>query len=413
MTPVLHYRASADLALFTGVPTFRERRAVGRPNIVDPAKVLDRIAGALDQVWLTNDGPLVRELEERLADYLDVPHCIATSNATAALELVMRSLDLSGEVIVPSWTFIADPHAVLWTGLDPVFCDVDRVTQCIDPERVEAAITPDTSAILAVHLWGRGCDVRALADIADRHGLELIYDAAHALGCRIEGRRVGGFGRAEVFSLHATKMVNSFEGGVITTSDDDHAATLRRARNFGFCDEDEVSMAGTNAKMSEPSAAMGLTSFEAIDELIAHNHANYDAYRAAVAAIPGVDLPAIDASDDSNRHYVVLDIDAEAAGLTRNEIVDVLRADNVWARRYFYPGCHRQEPYRTTHPDAGSTLPVTEALAERVMVLPTGSAVVPEDASRIGSLIATAVDQAPAVRRTLAGRHEGRLASGY
>lgn len=401
----------ADLALFTGVSAFDEVVRVGRPNVVAPEQTLARISSALDARWLTNNGALVKEFEARLADYLDVPHVIATTNATVALELLVHTLALSGDVIVPSWTFVADAHALHWTGVTPRFCDVDPVTHCLDPVQVEAAITPETTAILGVHLWGHPCDIEALQSVADRHDLDLIFDAAHAFGCRVGGEPIGRFGRAEVFSFHATKVLTSFEGGAITTTDDDLAARLRLARNFGFDNEDEVIVVGTNAKMNEACAAMGLTSLEQVDDLLARNRENFAAYEQGLGDIPGIELLVVGASADSNRHYVVVDVDATTAGLSRDEIVTMLRLENVEARRYFHPGCHRLQPYRTTDPLARGRLPVTEQLSPRVMVLPTGLAVTPDIALRISSLIARAVVRAPEVSAALRTVQDERLPS--
>lgn len=395
-------RASSGPALFSGRPAFPDLITVGKPNVVDAAATLARIGEALDRVWLTNGGPLVREFETRIADELGVAHAIATANATVALDLLLQVSGVEGDVIMPSWTFVADPHVALWRGLRPVFCDVDRSTHCLDPDRVEAAITPSTGAIMGVHLWGNGCDVVALDRIADRHDVPVFYDAAHAYACSIGGRPIGGFGRAEVFSFHATKMVTCFEGGAITTDDDDLAEQLRLARNFGFAGEDTVARVGVNAKMSEPCAAMGLSSLDGVDRLVAHNRDNHGAYTGALAPVPGVDVCGFDSADSSNRHYVVVEIDEARAGLSRDEIVAALRLDNVECRRYFAPGCHRQEPYRRTHPTAGETLPVTEELSDAVMVLPTGLGVAPETAAAIGCLIAGLVERAPAARSALA-----------
>ncbi len=229
----------------------------------------------LDRRWLTNDGPLVGEFEARVASRLGVRHCVTTSNATVALELASRALGMTGEVIVPSFTFVGTVHALHWHGVTPVFCDIDSETHRIDPECVEALITPNTTGIVGVHLWGRMCDEQALNAIASRHGFPLLFDAAHAMGSTSGGRSVGGFGHAEVLSFHATKIVNSFEGGAIVTDDDELASQLRATRNFGFVGRDYAEGLGKNAKMSEASAAMGLTSLDSLDDFIAVNQRNF------------------------------------------------------------------------------------------------------------------------------------------
>jgi dTDP-4-amino-4,6-dideoxygalactose transaminase len=302
-------------------------------------------------------------------------HAIAFCNATVALELVVRGANLTGEVIVPSFTFVATVHCLHAAGLTPVFCDVDPATHCIDPEKVESLITPRTSAILPVHLWGNPCAVEKLAAIAGRHRLALLFDAAHATGCSLQEKPIGGFGLAEVFSFHGTKFINSFEGGAVTTNDDALAARLRLMKNFGFAGFDKVVGWGTNGKMSEMSAAMGLTSLESMDEFIAVNRRNYQAYRLALQDIPGLSLFTYDETGRNNYQFIVMIVDESMVGVGRDRILEALVAENVIARRYFYPGCHRMEPYRTLFPEAGGKLPATEKLCASVLVLPTGTAV--------------------------------------
>ena len=221
------------LAIFGGKPAFDEQLHVGRPNIGDRARFLQRVEDMLDRRWLTNNGPFVQEFEQRIADYVGVKHCIAVANATIGLGLAARALEMSGEVIVPSMTFVATAHILQWQQTTPVFCDIDPETHLLDPQRVEERITPHTTGILPVHLWGRPCDTAALEDIARRHNLRLLYDAAHAFGNSHQGKMIGNFGDAEVFSFHATKFLNSLEGGAIVTNDDELAATIRLNRQRG------------------------------------------------------------------------------------------------------------------------------------------------------------------------------------
>jgi dTDP-4-amino-4,6-dideoxygalactose transaminase len=361
-----------------------------------------RINDLLDRRWLTNNGPLVQQLEQRIADLVGVRHCIAMCNATVALEIATRALGFSGEVIVPSFTFIATAHALQWQAIRPVFCDIDPRTHNLDPARVEELITPRTTGIIGVHVWGRSCEVGALQDIAERHNLGLMFDAAHAFACSdTAGRMIGSFGRCEVFSFHATKFFNTFEGGAVTTDDDELAAKIRLMKNFGFAGKDRVIYIGMNGKMPEISAAMGLTGLDALDEFIATNRTNYDAYRAAVAGVPGISLVSYDERATNNHQYVVLEVDGSEAGLTRDDLVAVLEAENVLARRYFYPGAHDMEPYRSMYPDTGRGLPETRRLCERVVSLPTGTAVNETDVAIIGGIISRAVQQAPALRSRL------------
>lgn len=395
------------LAALGGPPAFRDTLHVGRPNLGDRRRLLERIEGVLDSRWLTNNGPSVEEFERRIADLLGVRHCVATSNATVALEISARALELSGEVIVPSMTFVATAHALQWQGLTPVFCDVDPATHNLDPARVEALITPRTTGILGVHLWGRAYGARELEGIAKRHGLRLLFDAAHAFGCSHDGSPVGGFGDAEVFSFHATKFVNTLEGGAFVTDDDELARRVRRMKNFGFSGYDEVTSVGTNGKMDEISAAVGLVSLEGMDGFVAVNRRNHELYRERLSGVPGIRLLPYDGADRYNYQYVVLEIGGDAA-LDRDELIEVLWAENVLARRYFYPGCHRMEPYRSLYPDAGSRLPVTERLVERVLCLPTGTSVSPGEISVICDTIRAALSEAGRVRRSLSCRGSRR-----
>jgi dTDP-4-amino-4,6-dideoxygalactose transaminase len=322
-------------------------------------------------------------------------------NATVALEIAIRALGLTGEVIVPSFTFVATAHALQWQQITPVFCDVDRHTHNIDPARVEELVTPRTTGIIGVHLWGRPADAAALGEIAARRRLRLMFDAAHAFGCSAGGRMIGALGDAEVFSFHATKFLNSGEGGAVTTNDDELAQRMRLMRNFGFAGYDEVVYVGTNGKMNELSAAMGLTSLEAMDAFIAVNRANHAAYAAALDGIPGLTLLRYDDRERSNFQYVVVDVEEAEAGLSRDELQQVLQAEQVMARRYFHPGVHRMEPYRSYFPQAGRVLPETERLTRRVLTLPTGTAVDAEIIGRVCDIIRLAVQHAPQVRERL------------
>jgi dTDP-4-amino-4,6-dideoxygalactose transaminase len=374
-----------DLALFGGRPAFGEPLHVGRPTLGNRDRLLSRLTDVLDSRWYTNNGPYVQEFERRIEAMLGVPHCIATCNGTIALELAIRACGLGGEVIVPSFTFVATAHALQWQGITPVFCDVDPATCTLDPRRVEEAITPRTTGIIGVHLWGHPCDVEALDAIARSHDLTLLFDAAHAFGGWHRGQRIGGFGRAEVFSFHATKFVSTFEGGAIVTRDAELAGRLRLMKNFGFAGYDDVVYVGTNGKMSEISAAMGLTSLESIDDFLEANRRNYRGYCAGLASIPGLRL--LDSPHESNQQYVAVDIDEQVFGMSRDDLQQILWKENVLARRYFFPACHRMEPYRSLVPPDRWRLPVTEQLTKRVLVLPTGAPVPLAEVQHICELV--------------------------
>ncbi|WP_287598344.1 aminotransferase class I/II-fold pyridoxal phosphate-dependent enzyme [Thermomonas sp.] len=367
-----------DLALHGAPAAFDEVLHVGRPNVGDREKFL-RLAGEMfDRRWLSNNGPLLQEFEQRIGDYLGVKHCIAMCNGTIALEIAIRALGLTGEVVVPSYTFVATAHALHWQGITPVFADIDPDTHNLDPDAVRRMITSRTTGIIGVHLWGRPAPVAELQSIADEHGLQLMFDAAHAFGCSHGGRMIGNFGRAEVLSFHATKFFNTFEGGAVVTNDDDLADTMRLMRNFGFAGFDNVIHPGTNGKMVEVCAAMGLTNLDYMDTVIKANQRNHLAYKAAFAEVAGVRLLEFDPKQSNNFQYVVLEV-MEGGVERRDAILAALHAENVLARKYFWPGCHRMKPYRDLFPNAGVLLEHTQAVSDRVIVLPSGTTL-PDDA---------------------------------
>jgi dTDP-4-amino-4,6-dideoxygalactose transaminase len=394
-----------DLAIYGGSPAFKEKLHVGRPNIGDRKKIMARINDLLDRRWLTNNGPFVREFENKIAQLTQTKHCIAMCNATIALEIAIRALEFKGEVIMPSFTFIATAHALQWQEITPVFCDIDPLTHTIDPQRVEELITPRTTGIIGVHLWGRACKVDALSEIAQKRNLRLLYDAAHAFSCSHQGKMIGNFGDAEVFSFHATKFLNSFEGGAVLTNNDELAKKIRLMKNFGFVDYDDVTYIGTNGKMSEVSAAMGLTGLESLDEFISANHQNYIQYINDLCDIPGIKIVAYDEREKCNFQYIVLEIDELITGITRDEIIQILRAENILARRYFYPGCHKMEPYRSYFPHAYLLLPQTEKLATRVLSLPTGTSVTSQDIMDICQIIRFIIEHSHEIRQMVIPKH--------
>jgi dTDP-4-amino-4,6-dideoxygalactose transaminase len=398
----------ADLAILGGSPAFSEPLHVGRPNVGDWDSFLRRMRDIWDRRWFTNNGLYVREFEQKLAGVLGVKHCIPVCNGTVAMELAIRALGLRGEVIVPSFTFIATAHALQWQEITPVFCDIDRSSHNLDPKRVEQMITPRTTGIIGVHLWGRPCDVEALSALARRHHLKLLYDAAHAFGCTCRGTMLGNFGEAEVFSFHATKFFNTFEGGAVATNDDTLASKIRLMKNFGFQGYDNVIYIGTNGKMTEISAAMGLTGLENLEESISVNRRNYCAYKRGLGDLPGLKMITYDEGERSNFQYVALEVDEGAAGIGRDQLLALLHAENVLARRYFFPGCHRMEPYRSLFPHAGLLLPETERLARRILSLPNGASVNTADIETICSLIRFAVKHGGDIRRELSTRDASR-----
>jgi dTDP-4-amino-4,6-dideoxygalactose transaminase len=361
-----------ELAMFGGKPLFERPLHVNRPNAVNREHLLELVDGMLEARWFSN-GRLVEEFEDTIARHVNVKHCVATCNATRALEIAIRSLDLRGEVIVPSFTFVATVQALRWVGVTPVFCDADPTTQNIDPAQVEKLITARTTAILAVHLWGQPCDIDALQAIADRHRLSLLFDAAHAFGSSYKSKPIGGHGAAEVFSFHATKFVNTGEGGAITTNDLALAKRMRSMRAFGVDPGGNNVDIGTNGKMPEICAAMGLTYLKSLGELLSANQATYNKYESELAGIPGISLLNLGKTGKCNYQYVVTMVEETESGISRDELIKILRAENILAKRYFYPGCHHLAPGVPT--DGSHHLPVTEKLVRTVLVLPGGASI--------------------------------------
>ncbi|MFI6702941.1 DegT/DnrJ/EryC1/StrS family aminotransferase [Streptomyces sp. NPDC050509] len=382
-------RTRDDLAYFGGTPGFAEDIRVGTPNVPAKDRYLELVSEAIDRRWLSNLGPLVRRFEELTARRTLRRHNTAMNNATTALQVAMKACGVTGEVIMPSFTFVATAHAMSWIGLTPVFCDIDPGTGTLDPRSVAKAVNSRTGAVLGVHLWGNLCDLAGLDDVARGAGVPLVLDAAQAFGCR--PLRPGPTGTAEVFSFHATKVLNCFEGGLVATDSAEVHARVRSLHNFGFDEAMEVAGPGTNAKMNESSAAMGIASIERLDETLRAYRTIHLRYEEGLRDVPGVTLMAGPEGQTHNHQYVVVQVDPAVAGLHRDRLCDILGAENIRAKRYFAPGCHRMPPYRADAVHTPVDLSATETLTERVLALPTGLAVSPGDVDRICDVIAAAV----------------------
>lgn len=367
------FKSVEDLAVFGAPPAFTQQLHVGRPNIGNRDALMKRIDRILDAAWLTNNGPYVRQFESRIAEYLGAKHCVAMCNGTVALEIAIRALGLKGEVIVPSFTFIATAHALHWQEIIPVFADIDPHTHNLDPAAVKRMITPRTSGIIGVHLWGRPCQIDALQSIAEENGLHLMFDASHAFTCTHNGVRLGNFGCCEVFSFHATKFFNSFEGGAVVTNNNGLAEKMRLMKNFGFAGYDNVIHPGVNGKMTEICAAMGLTNLESLEYFKSINQRNYECYQRRLESVEGLHLLAFDQAEQNNFQYVVVETGPDFP-LQRDTVIELLHAENILARKYFWPGCHNMLPYRAYYPHSSLLLPNTEAVSARIIVLPTGMA---------------------------------------
>lgn len=389
-----------QLAILGGAPAFAHAMHVGKPNVGNVHRFLERSQDIVASGRLTNYGPAVAEFERRIAEFTGVEHCVATCNATSALTLVGTALALTGSVVMPGFTFIATAHAFHGQGLRVIFADVDADSQHLCIEALACRVQPDTTAVIAVNLWGKPGPIAELEQFCRKRNLKLIFDSAQAFGSTYRGRPLGGFGDAEVFSFHATKAVNSFEGGAVTTNDAGLAAKLRLLINFGFSGEDCIDSWGTNAKMPEICAAMGITSIEAMHSIFAHNLDIHRRYDALLSSIRGLRLMPYNAQERSARNYVVVLVD-DGFALNRDELVQVLRAENVLARRYFNPPCHRAEPYRNLPENIALHLPGVDNVCSTIMCLPTGTAVSLEDVNRICAIIAQAGAAADAIRQAL------------
>jgi dTDP-4-amino-4,6-dideoxygalactose transaminase len=352
------------------VAPFAEPIYVTRPLLPSLEAFNERLGEIWAARWLTNAGEQNERLTRAIRTYLDVPEVSLFNNGTIALLAAMRAFGLHGEVITSPFTFPATPHAITWSGATPVFCDIDPIRLTLDPARVEQAITSRTTGILAVHVYGIPCDVAGLQAIANRHGLKLVYDAAHAFGTRIDGVSIGNFGDASMFSFHATKLFHSAEGGALTCASAERRQAFDQLKNFGILNQEEVGPVGINGKMTELQAALGLTVLDCVPEELRRRQAILDRYRQGLAGIAGLTIVAEPPGVDSSRQYFVVRIDASAFGCSRDVVFDRLKRYNVFARKYFYPLCTEYDCYRALPSSAPELLPVANEAVRQVLCLP-------------------------------------------
>jgi dTDP-4-amino-4,6-dideoxygalactose transaminase len=358
-----------------------------RPSVPDVERVTGDVRTILSSGTLTK-GPYLEELERRVAAYLGVRHCVAVSSCTAGLTLLLKVAGLTGEVVVPSFTFPATVHAVAWNGLGPVFCDVDRETLTLSPPAALDACGPRASAILAVHTYGTPCAVEELATVARTRGIRLFFDAAHAFGSRSRGVPVGQFGDAEVFSLAPTKLLVGCEGGIVATNDDELAEGCRIGRDYGKAPDYDCRFVGLNARLSEIHAAVALASLEDVEERIERRNQLAARYRDLLGGLPGVRFPAVRPGDRSTYKDFTLVLDKGAFGLDAEALGLALSVEGIETRRYFTPPVHRMEAYRSLSEGAGTrSLPITEDVSARVITIPLWSAMAEEDVDRVAGAI--------------------------
>jgi dTDP-4-amino-4,6-dideoxygalactose transaminase len=366
-------------------PAFPEGLPLVRPRVRDAGAVAKVMREIVESGVLTN-GPYVRRFEQEAADYLDVRHCIAVSSCTAGLMLVLRAANLKGDVIVPSFTFAATAHAIRWNGLHPMFADIDPQTLTLSAEAVERAAGIRTSAILATHIYGTPCDVEALTAVADRAGLQLFFDAAHAFGSRHGDRPVGGFGAAEVFSLSPTKVLFAAEGGIIATNDDALAERCRIGRDYGHPGDYNCRFVGLNARMSEPHAVVALASFEDLDQRIDERNDTVRKLRAALGDVPGVEFPVVPAGDRSTFKDFTILVDPEVFGMSADELGAALGAEGVETKRYYAPPVHRMIAYEGSIASNGS-LQATDRASSRALTLPLWSGMTDDHVARLAGAV--------------------------
>jgi dTDP-4-amino-4,6-dideoxygalactose transaminase len=369
MSPNERLRENDLPAIDGGRPLFSQRFRFIRPTLPPLENVLGNYRSAYDNGVITN-ADFVGKFEAAVAERLQVKHCIAVSSCTSGLMMVERALQLTGEVIIPSFTFFATGHSARWNGLTPVFADCEPDTWNVDVDDVERKITERTSALLIVHLYGNPANVEALTKIAKRHNLKLIFDGAHAFGSQYRGRPVGQFGDAEVFSLSPTKLLVAGEGGLVTTNNDALAKAVRLMRNYGDAGAYDPEWIGLNARMSEFNAALGLAGLPEVDERVSRRNHIAKMYTDLLASLPGLRFQTVHPQDVNTYKDYSIHVTAEKFGMTRDELAEGLLAENIETKKYFYPPMHMQTLYRSFHNPAKRDLRQTEEVTGGILSLP-------------------------------------------
>lgn len=358
---------------------------VTRSSMPDFDEYIEEIRELWDTHWLTNMGVKHVEFQKKLSEYLDVPNIELFTNGHMALELSLQALNIQGEVITTPFTFASTTHAIVRNGLTPVFCDIKESDYTIDTEKIESLITDRTSAILPVHVYGNICNIEEIERIANKYGLKVIYDAAHAFGETYKGKTVGNFGDVSCFSFHATKVFNSIEGGAACYRDKDLGTSLYRLKNFGIRDQETVDGIGANAKMNEFCAAMGLCNLRHVDAEIAKRKVVYDRYRENLSGVDGLTLNTLREDIEYNYSYFPVIFDEKVFGSSRNEVFDYLGKHDIGARKYFYPLTNEFDCFHGRF-DVSKT-PVAVHVSKRVLTLPMYADLALEDVDRICALI--------------------------
>lgn len=367
---------------------FREIVYVTRPTMPKLEGYTQMLAGIWERKWLTNQGPLHEELESRLRSFLGVEHLSLFCNGTIALLVALEALRInSGEVITTPFSFPATTHSLYWNRVRPVFCDIDPVTLNLDPAKIERLISPDTRAILAVHVYGRPCDVEAIERIANVHGLHVIYDAAHAFGVRYKRNSLLNHGDISILSFHATKLFSTIEGGALVCGSEARRQRVNSLKNFGIADEETVIGPGINGKMNEFQAAFGLMQLELVGQEISNRRNLALLYTQLLAGLPGITLPTDIPDTEPTYAYFPVLVDAIRFGMTRDDLFALLRQCNIHARKYFYPLISWASCYSALPSAAGSNLPVAERISRQVLCLPIYGSLEPETVRLISQIV--------------------------
>ena len=352
---------------------------------------LDEFTDSLKEIWeskwITNNGQFHQKLEAALAEYLKVPYVSLFTNGTLPLLTALQALRITGEVITTPYSFVATTHALWWNGIKPVFVDIDPSTGNIDPQKIEAAITPRTTAILPVHVYGKPCDTEAIQSIADKYGLKVIYDAAHAFGVEVNGESLLNAGDMSTLSFHATKVFNTIEGGAMVMHDEKTKQRIDYLKNFGFANEVEVVGPGINSKMDEIRSAYGLLNLKQVDAAIAARQKVAVAYREALRNVDGISFWDDMTGIRHNYSYFPIFVDAEKYGMTRDELYMKMKDQGVWGRRYFYPLISEFSTYRGLESSRSENLPNAHMMADTVICLPMHHALTKEEIDKIIKVI--------------------------
>lgn len=352
---------------------------------------LDEFTNLLKEIWaskwITNNGYFHQRFEQALCEYLKVPYISVFTNGTLPLITALQAMHISGEVITTPYSFVATTHSIWWNGLTPVFVDIDPENCNLDPDRIEAAITPKTTAIMPVHCYGRPCDTKRIQEIADKHGLKVIYDAAHTFGVEINGKSILVEGDMSTLSFHATKVYNTIEGGALIMHDAETKQHIDYLKNFGFENETTVVRPGINSKMDEVRALYGLLNLKQVDKAIAHRQWVTNIYRDALRDVKGVRFFEDIEGVKHNYSYFPIFVNADEFGMTRDELYFKMRENNVLGRRYFYPLISQFSPYRDLPSANPQNLPNATKIAEQVICLPLHHSLSLDDIKRVSDCI--------------------------